>query len=215
MLRRALVAIVLFEIAFIAAAGTGLSVFRDLSAVVFNIGFALWLGMEAARVRLGHNNNAKTFGTFSRIFLIVSFACVFVAVWERGNGYPIFAEPLPAASVYIGVGLFIVGIYLRHLSIKQLGKYFVTKVQITDDHELVTTGLYARIRHPSYTGLILGFLGAILFLQAPLAVVIFVMLGVLAYIYRIKVEEQVLLRTFGRQYESYMRRTCALIPYIY
>ncbi len=41
------------------------------------------------------------------------------------------------------------------------------------------------------------------------------MLGVPAYIYRIKVEEQVLLRTFGRQYESYMRRTCALIPYIY
>jgi len=36
-----------------------------------------------------------------------------------------------------------------------------------------------------------------------------------SYIYRIKVEEQVLLRTFGRQYESYMRRTCALIPYIY
>lgn len=215
MLRRALASVALFEIAIIAVARADLDVFRDISAVAFNIGFALWLGMEAARVRLGHGHGAKTFGTFSRAFLIVSFASVLVAVWEHANGYPAIAVPLPAASIYVGTVFFAAGVYLRHLSIKQLGKYFVTKVQITGDHKLITEGLYGRIRHPSYTGLILGFLGAILFLRAPLAAVLFVALGIPAYFYRIKIEEQALLSAFGRQYENYMGRTYALLPYIY
>lgn len=215
MLRRALVSVALFEIAFIAATGADLNVFRDIPAIALNVSFALWLAMEAARVRLGHSNNAKTFGTFSRMFLIVSFASVLVAVWEHSNGYPAIAAPLPGASAYIGIALFAAGVYLRHLSIKHLGKYFVTKVQITSDHKLITEGLYEWIRHPSYTGLILGFLGAILFLQAPLAAGLFVALGIPAYLYRIKVEERALLSAFGQQYENYMGRTYALLPYIY
>lgn len=215
MLHRVLVSIALFEITLIAVTGADLNVFSDTRAIIFNICFALWLGMEVARVRLGHDGNAKTFGTFSRMFLIVSFASVLLAVWEHWNGYPVIAAPLPAVFVYVGTALFAAGVYLRHLSIKQLGKYFVTKVQITNDHKLITNGLYRHIRHPSYTGLILGFLGTVLFLQAPLAAILFVMLGIPAYLYRIKVEEQALLGVFGQQYENYMARTRALFPYIY
>ena len=122
---------------------------------------------------------------------------------------------LPVASVYAGALLFVMGVYLRHLSIKQLGQYFVTKIQITKDHQLVTDGLYRYIRHPSYTGLILGFLGAILFLRASFAATLFVVIGIPAYVYRIRIEESALLGVFGQDYTDYREKTRALLPYIY
>jgi protein-S-isoprenylcysteine O-methyltransferase Ste14 len=129
--------------------------------------------MESMRVPLGHDdNNTQTFGKFSRSFLIISFVSIFIAAWERTIA-PIPNYSLPTYSTYIGLIIFFIGVYLRHLSIKHLGKYFVTKVQVTDDHKLVTNGIYSSLRHPSYTGLILGFLGIILFLQAGLATAIF------------------------------------------
>ena len=122
---------------------------------------------------------------------------------------------LPTFVFYIGAFLLIVGIYIRHVTIKQLGKFFVTKIQTLDDHELIKSGIYSVLRHPSYTGLIIGFIGAILLLESGIALIIFIIIGIPAYIYRIKVEEKALISYFGESYVEYKRTTNAIIPYLY
>ncbi len=214
MLHRTIIALVLFELIFVIITGVSSNVFRDPSLLLFNVCFVLWLAMESMRVRLGHED-ARTFGRFSRIFLIVSFGSIMMAIWERAMDYPIIVHSLPTAAMYAGIVFFAVGVYLRHLSIKSLGKYFVTKVQVTNDHELVTEGIYRFVRHPSYTGLIFGFLGLILFLQAGSATILFITIAIPAYIYRIKIEEDALINTFGQQYETYRKSSYALLPLIY
>jgi protein-S-isoprenylcysteine O-methyltransferase Ste14 len=88
-------------------------------------------------------------------------------------------------------------------------------VQVTDDHQLITNGIYRTLRHPSYTGLILGFLGLSLFLQTGVTAAFFILIGCPAYLYRIKVEERALIETFKEQYEAYRKNSYALFPMIY
>lgn len=131
------------------------------------------------------------------------------------SGYALIGAKLPDAIAFGGLIAYLCGVYLRHLAIKTLGRFFVTKVQVIDDHELVTTGIYNFIRHPSYTGLIFGFLGLLTFLQSGFATLIFLFIGIPAYLYRIKVEEKALFNKFGENFLAYRQRTYALLPLIY
>ncbi len=180
-----------------------------------NLVFTGWLGMEAMRVRLGHaEGESRTFGILSRSFLIVSFTSVAVAFADRSSNFSLLST-LPDIALFIGFLLLATGVWLRHLSIKTLGRFFVTKVQIRHDHNLVTEGIYSLLRHPSYTGLILGFLGIILILQSTTALLLFIALGIPAYSYRIWIEEQSLIKVFGEEYRNYRTQTYALLPFVY
>lgn len=212
MKRQTLIAITLFQSYFFIMVFTG-SI--DQTMLLGNLIFTGWLGMEAMRVRLGHaEGESRTFGILSRSFLIVSFTSVAVAFADRSGNFVLLAT-LPDTALFIGFILLAIGVWLRHLSIKTLGRFFVTKVQIRHDHNLVKDGIYSLLRHPSYTGLILGFLGVILILQSTTALVLFITLGIPAYSYRIWIEEKSLIKVFGDEYRSYRTETYALIPFVY
>ncbi|MBK1695391.1 hypothetical protein CKO09_11680 [Chromatium weissei] len=207
------IAISLFQAYFLIVSMIGES--PDSIMLLGNLVFTGWLGMEAMRVRLGHaEGESRTFGILSRSFLIVSFTSVAVAFADRSSNVVLLAT-LPDTALFIGFILLAVGVWLRHISIKTLGRFFVTKVQIRHDHNLVKDGIYSLLRHPSYTGLILGFLGVILILQSTTALVLFIALGIPAYSYRIWIEEKSLIKVFGDEYRSYRTETYALIPFVY
>jgi protein-S-isoprenylcysteine O-methyltransferase Ste14 len=187
---------------------------KSQSLLIFNLLFTLWLSMEAYRVRLGHVEKSQTFGFASRMFLIISFSSVALGLFDVSTGGWLAGQLLPQSTFFLGAALFVLGIYLRHLSIKTLGKFFVTKVQITDGHKLVKDGIYAFLRHPSYTGLIAGFLGSLLMIGSGLALALFILLGIPAYYYRIHIEEKALIGAFGNEYVNYRSSTYALIPYV-
>ena len=115
----------------------------------------------------------------------------------------------------VGVCLATVGLSIRLIAIRKLGRMFQVTVQIVDDHELITTGIYAYMRHPSYTGAVLSFSAfPMIFGQRWLiAPTILLLIGV--YLYRIHVEEKTLLDFFGNSYEAYGRKTKKLFPFIY
>lgn len=183
--------------------------------LLFNLVFSLWLSMEAFRVRLGHAGASKTFGVASRMFLIASFLSIALGVYDKASDGRLAGLLLPDSAFVPGVILAAIGIYLRHTAIKTLGRFFVTKVQITDSHELIKEGIYGVLRHPSYTGLILGFGGSLLMLGSGVALVCFVAFGLPAYIYRIWVEEKALISVFGQDYVNYKSETYAIFPYLY
>ena len=67
-----------------------------------------------------------------------------------------FIAPIPDVITVLFV---LGGMAIRWIAISALGKHFTVNLTVLDGHSLVTTGLYKHIRHPSYTGLLLSFVG--------------------------------------------------------
>ena len=70
-------------------------------------------------------------------------------------------------------------------------------------------------RHPSYTGVLLAFVGLALSLGNWAALLVILLPIGAAFIHRMNVEEDALLRTLGVRYAEYMKRTKRLVPFIY
>lgn len=115
----------------------------------------------------------------------------------------------------LGMSLMVIGLVIRWTAVLTLRRYFTVDVAIVEGHKIVQSGLYKYIRHPAYTGSLLTFLGLGLSFSNWLAPIIIVVPVLLAFLYRIRVEEAVLIRAFGDDYKAYMRRTWRLIPFLY
>ncbi|MDX6559628.1 MAG: hypothetical protein QOF72_2677 [Blastocatellia bacterium] len=115
----------------------------------------------------------------------------------------------------VGIALMLAGILIRWAAIYTLGQYFTRTVTILPGHRIVRGGLYKHLRHPSYTGFLLGDLGLGLALSNWLSLVIIFAPLLAATLYRIRIEEQALLENFGDEYFAYARSTKRLIPKVY
>jgi protein-S-isoprenylcysteine O-methyltransferase len=116
---------------------------------------------------------------------------------------------------WVGCALFGLGLTLRWYSIIYLGRFFTVNVAIHSGHEIIDTGPYARIRHPSYTGALLAFLGLALTLTNWISLLLIVVPVCWAFSRRIATEETALGSALGSPYTNYMRRTKRLVPFIY
>jgi protein-S-isoprenylcysteine O-methyltransferase Ste14 len=115
---------------------------------------------------------------------------------------------------WTGVALFTIGAALRIWPVFVLGRRFSGLVAIQPGHELVTTGIYSVIRHPSYLGLLINSFGWALAFRSSVGVSLAV-LTIVPIVARIHAEERLLASQFGAAYEDYRRRTSRLIPGIY
>jgi protein-S-isoprenylcysteine O-methyltransferase len=88
-------------------------------------------------------------------------------------------------------------------------------VAIQSGHRLVDTGVYRHVRHPSYLGACIAYLGFGLGLGSYLSAAAVLGMVLIGYAYRIHVEEKALLESLGDEYAAYRRRTSRLIPGIY
>lgn len=115
----------------------------------------------------------------------------------------------PAA---LGFALLLAGMGLRGWSIVTLGRFFTYAVGVQEDQHVVDDGPYRLLRHPSYTGLLLGFAGIGLALDNWLALASAVLILLPAVLVRIGAEEAALGRELGDAYRSYSARTRRLVP---
>ena len=135
----------------------------------------------------------------------------------------------------VGLVLVWAGVALRQWAVWTLGRFFTWQVIVRRDHELVTSGPYAFVRHPSYTGWLLMVAGNYLTLFNPHSY--FSASGLLGTLVgrlvaggivlqhanvaasmmgRVAQEDAMLQKTFGDRWEEWARRTpCRLIPFIY
>lgn len=121
-------------------------------------------------------------------------------------------QPLP---FWIGIALMLCGLAFRWYSIKVLGRFFTRDVATRPGQTVVETGPYRWIRHPSYSGALLMFLGTGL-AMTNWASLLAVMLGVaLGYGYRVRVEERALCADPGQPYRDYMQHTRRFIPHVW
>jgi len=116
---------------------------------------------------------------------------------------------------YVGLIVIIIGMMIRFYAIWTLGRFFTVDVTIRENHIIKQDGLYRIIRHPSYLGSLISFIGFGLSLNNWLSLIIVIVLVTISFIKRITIEEQTLIDQFGSDYLDYKKSTYRLIPWIY
>src|SRR5438132_2068071 len=122
--------------------------------------------------------------------------------------------PLPDWVFYPGIFLMLLGVLVRQWAIAVLGRFFSLTVRVAEDHRVVEQGPYRLVRHPSYTGVLITFIGLALAVQSAGALLVLLGVFSISYGYRMIVEEKALLSELGDDYANYKKRTKRLIPYI-
>ena len=116
---------------------------------------------------------------------------------------------------WIGLILFAAGILLRWYSIIHLGRFFTVNVAITQEHRVIDSGPYRFVRHPSYSGALLAFVGFGFCVRNWVSLLVLVVPITAAFLWRIRIEEQALLEGLGDSYRRYADRTKRLVPSVY
>ena len=114
----------------------------------------------------------------------------------------------------LGLLLIVVGLAFVLVAPFTLRTNYSSSLVIRKDHELVTHGIYRIVRHPIYLGAILVTLGVPIGTSSWIALPPMLLLIPL-FIYRMRIEERLLLEEFGDDYRAYMARTKRLIPFLY
>jgi protein-S-isoprenylcysteine O-methyltransferase Ste14 len=114
----------------------------------------------------------------------------------------------------VGFVFLLAGLGLRAQATRTLGRYFSPDVRILPEHKLIRYGIYRYIRHPVYLGTLLAYFSIPLLFHSLYGFFVMI-LKIPLTLYRIKLEEKVLLEKFGDEYRDYMKTSKRLIPYVY
>jgi protein-S-isoprenylcysteine O-methyltransferase Ste14 len=85
-------------------------------------------------------------------------------------------------------------------------------LEVQENHQLITEGVYRRIRHPMYSSLLIYATGHALLVPNYIAGPAFVVAMISLIAYRLSAEERMMVEEFGEDYREYCRRTKLLIP---
>ena len=185
--------------------------------LLFWLSFACWLAVELA---IWARDRAKVQGRrddkFSMLAISVSITIACALAFNAPRNWPAAAIAAPPLLlVGTGVALIWAGILVRLWAVRTLGRFFRVTVTVQDDHRLIGTGPYARLRNPSYTGALVTMAGIGLAIGNWLSLAAMVLLPLLGFGWRIRVEEASLAARFGADYEAYRKRRWALVPWIW
>jgi protein-S-isoprenylcysteine O-methyltransferase Ste14 len=110
--------------------------------------------------------------------------------------------------------LLLLSLLLAGVGFLQLHQFGKAQGSFENTTRLVEKGLYKFIRHPLYSSLIVGSLGAAL-KQPDLLSLITAGGAIICYFFTAKVEEEEMIGKFGEEYKSYMRRTKMFVPFVF
>ena len=144
----------------------------------------------------------------SLIFFLALSVTLWDLVWVQEMNYR-----LSLVNV-VGLVFFSIGVTIRIVARRTLGKYFSYGLKTSQKHEIIYRGIYKYIRHPAYLGSLILSLGIPLIFSSFYG--FFLMLGLIpCFLYRIRIEESMLIKKFGNKYLEYIKKSKRLIPYVY
>ena len=116
----------------------------------------------------------------------------------------------------LGLILTIIGQYFRIAALFTGKKNFTHKIKynISEEHELITHGIYSLSRHPSYFGFFIWSVGIEIMCCNPICTLAFIIILFKFFKDRILIEEAILIQFFGKKYLEYKKNVGILIPFI-
>ncbi|KTF35047.1 methyltransferase family protein [Xanthomonas vesicatoria] len=176
----------------------------------------IWGGYEVllSRRRRASDGGAHDQGTLQQLWRVL-YAAVAIAVALAYSGLAHWPQSWHAPLQWAGCALIGGGLALRVWAIQVLARWFTVDVTIQPDHQLVRSGPYRWLRHPSYTGALLAFYGLALGMGNALSVAAIVVPVTLAFLHRIRIEEAALHRAFPVAYPAYAAQSHRLLPLVW
>jgi protein-S-isoprenylcysteine O-methyltransferase Ste14 len=172
--------------------------------------FLIYWIVKASKTR--QTQRKESFASRYLVMMVLVFGYVFIFSPSTRTG-PLGRRFVPnglgiviagVAGTWLGVGL---AIWARY----HLAENWSSRVTIKQDHELIRTGPYARLRHPIYSGLLLATAGSALAIGEWRCVVgLFLVLA--AYSIKAKREEAMLTEQFGEAFQEHRKHTGFLLP---
>lgn len=147
---------------------------------------------------------------FLRLILMVTIYSYYVFTMIVNHGED-------SITVYdsILIGTTIAGFVLRMWCYWSLGNHFTFILGTRQNHQLIKTGPYRYLIHPSYTGQLMSMLGSLVFLGSSWLAMISLIYSHFVVQKRIRVEEEMMEKQFGDQYRDYKGSRARFIPFIY
>jgi protein-S-isoprenylcysteine O-methyltransferase Ste14 len=159
--------------------------------------------------------------------MLILAAVILLLLGKGSRPGRFFLSAVPAASwlydrfvrlypgvVLIGAPLVLIGLGIAVWARFYLGGNWSRSVTFKQDHELIRSGPYRYVRHPIYTGILIAVAGTACAIGQWRGVVGFV-LTLIAFWYRSRLEERLLIEHFGDSYRRYREQVKGLIPYLF
>jgi protein-S-isoprenylcysteine O-methyltransferase Ste14 len=138
----------------------------------------------------------------------------FYLVFMNDDQIGVLNRRIAARSHAVGIAGVVVtwaGILLAIWARWHLGQYWSGRITIKEDHKLIRTGPYARLRHPIYSGLDLAVIGSTIAIDQWRCLVGLCIIMVGFWI-KAKREEALLAAQFGAYFQEHLRSTGFLLP---
>ncbi len=137
------------------------------------------------------------------------------AVWVFGGFPQALDHPTHPVVVLVGLALFAVSLRLFRITHKALGAMWSYSLDLRENHKLVTSGIYEKVRHPMYTAFWLWAVAQPFLLANWLAGLSAIVGFGTLYFLRVGKEEAMMEAQFGDEYRAYMKRTARIFPGIH
>jgi protein-S-isoprenylcysteine O-methyltransferase Ste14 len=164
-----------------------------------------WLRVKRTKAREKSLDRFLTIG-----MLVVAFSLLFEN-WSRIGPLRLRLVPEEPWIGWMGVALTWLGVAIAVWARYCIGVYWSARVTLKEGHQLIRTGPYAFVRHPIYTGMLLGVIGATLIVGEWRGIVAVILL-LAAHSLKALREEALLTKEFGEEYISYRKHTGFLFP---
>ncbi len=189
--------------------------------IAFYIVFACWIFFivywtMAGRTAKPAAETKRKFKGFRINAGRILFILLFIASFGKYSFYPFSYPIFPGAHIWIITGTVTVmlGLIVAFIARRTLSKNWSSDIDIKQEHELITTGVYGYVRHPIYTGILLMAAGTVIYTDR-IGMVIFFLILLSFFLFKSKEEEEILTKHFGEEYSAYKKRVKKIIPYIY
>jgi len=186
-----------------------------MGQIIFLISVLFWFGVEIFVHFFFNKENTKKHEEKRSKYIMTS-----LFLFGMFGGYVLdtqaidrFFEPFNFIQ-YIGIIIILIGVFIRVNTIRMLGNAFSVNIGVHKEQKLLKTGLFSVIRHPAYFGIFLAFIGISISFYNPITTSFGIVFPFLGLMYRIKVEERLLVKYFGDEYKQYQKETKKLIPFI-
>ena len=185
--------------------------YLDITSYSWVVFVAYWIyaGLKTKKTIRRENTMTRT---VYLILMILAFELMYAHIFSIG----LLSKRWTADTTFIdmaGVIINLIGVAFAITARRWIGTNWSGTVTVKKDHELITTGPYAMTRHPIYTGMLFGLIGAALIL-GEMRGLISVILFFVAIQMKMFTEEKFMQENF-KEYADYKRKTKKLIPLIY
>jgi protein-S-isoprenylcysteine O-methyltransferase Ste14 len=184
-----------------------------LATAVIWLALALVWVVSGLRTKRNIKNQSSGWQILYTVILVMGVYLIFAKhIGISWLDRQLFAVTVPV--VVAGLLVVLMGVAFSIWARLMLGDNWSNRVTVKEDHTLVQSGPYRIVRHPIYSGILLGMLGSAL-QRGEVRSFVGLMICGFSFWLKTRAEEQFMVQTFGEKYMQYRRKVKALAPFIF